>query len=243
MNIESTTVVRKRDALALFTHLLLSSKAGEHIARVILFGSIKKGEVRPDSDVDVLVLTAGSLKETEETVADCALEVGMQTGESVEPLVYCIDELRFPGSYFLYFNLNNGEEIYSMDETELRQSESRGYMELAEEYLDGARCTMQIGHYRLAVDAAYNAAELCAKGFLVLELQDMPSSRGGVILKFSEIYIKTDKLPRKLGRHLNQALAMRNKARYDRHAAVGKTEAEFVMGLTGEMIHALGGIL
>ena len=116
-------------------------------------------------------------------------------------------------------------------------------MELAEEYLDGARDTMQIGHYRLAVDAAYNAAELCAKGFLVLELQDMPSSHGGVIVKFSEIYIKADKLPKKLGRRLNQALAMRNKARYDRHAAVGKTEAEFVMELAGEMIQALAGIV
>jgi uncharacterized protein (UPF0332 family) len=71
----------------------------------------------------------------------------------------------------------------------------------------------------------------------------MPSSHGGVILKFGEIYIKTDKLPKKLGRHLNQALAMRNKARYDRHAVVGKTEAEFVMELTAEMIQALGGIL
>jgi len=88
----------------------------------------------------------GSLRDMEEAVADCALETGLETGESVEPLVYCIDQLRFPGSYFLYFNVNNGEEIYSMDETKLRQSESRGYLELAEEYLDGTKGAMDISH-------------------------------------------------------------------------------------------------
>lgn len=243
MNIQSTAVEKKRNALALFTRFLLSSPLKDYIAKIILFGSLRKGKAKSGSDVDVLVLAAGSLKEMEEAVADCALEAGLETGESVEPLVYCIDELRFPGSYFLYFNLNNGEEIYSMDEKKLRQAESRGYLELAEEYLDGAKGTMEVGHNRLAVDAAYNAAKLCAKGFLVLELEDMPSSHGGVILKFGEIYIKTGKQPRKLGRHLNQALAMRNKARYDRHATVGKTEAEFVMELAEEMIQALARIL
>jgi hypothetical protein len=64
-----------------------------------------------------------------------------------------------------------------LDETKLRQSESRGYLELAEEYFDGARGTVEIGHYRLAVDAAYNAAELCDKGFLILTFHDMPLVR------------------------------------------------------------------
>lgn len=40
-----------------------------------------------------------------------------------------------------------------------------------------------------------------------------------------------------------QPLAVRNKARYDRHATVGKTEAEFVMELAEEMIQALARIL
>ncbi len=104
---------RKRDAVSFFTRLLLSSNAKEHIVKVILFGSLRKGEVRPDSDVDVLIFSSGSLREMEEQAADCALETGIQVGESVEPLVYCIDDLRFPGSYFLKSNLNRGEDIWS----------------------------------------------------------------------------------------------------------------------------------
>ncbi len=146
MKVDPTIIQRKRNALLLFTRLLFSSPLKDYVAKIILFGSVRKGEASSESDVDVLVLAAGSLRDMEETVADCALETGLETGESVEPLVYCIDQLRFPGSYFLYFNVNNGEEIYSVDETNLRQSESRGYLDLAEEYLDGAKGAMDINH-------------------------------------------------------------------------------------------------
>jgi hypothetical protein len=39
-------------------------------------------------------------------------------------------------SFFLYNVSRKGEEIYSMDEAQLRREESRGYRDLALEYLE-----------------------------------------------------------------------------------------------------------
>jgi hypothetical protein len=48
------------------------------------------------SDVDVLILASGNLNEVENAAADAAFEAGMDFGESVEPIVYCLDEVRYP---------------------------------------------------------------------------------------------------------------------------------------------------
>lgn len=78
----------------------MSSPIEKYIAKMVLLGSLRKTEVRADSDVDVLILALDKLREVEEAAADCAFETGLVTGESVEPLVYCLDELRYPTSYF-----------------------------------------------------------------------------------------------------------------------------------------------
>ena len=88
--------------------------------------------------MDVLILASGNLNDLENAAADAAFETGLEVGESVESLVYCLDELKYPGSYFLYTITRNGEEIYSMDEAQIRREESRGYADLAREYLEGA---------------------------------------------------------------------------------------------------------
>lgn|GEM_PF-2075689 len=61
MNIQSTAVEKKRNALALFVRLLLSSPLKDYVAKIILFGSVRKGKANSESDVDILVLAAGSV--------------------------------------------------------------------------------------------------------------------------------------------------------------------------------------
>ena len=122
-----------------------------------------------------------------------------------------------------------------MDEDRIRKEESRGYRYLAAEYLDGSHNCLESRDFRLAVDAAYNAAELCAKGLLLLKLDKLPSSHGGVVVKFSELFIKQGSVSRGLGRSLNKALALRNKSRYDRHARIGKEDAVEVQELAEKM--------
>ena len=126
-----------------------------------------------------------------------------------------------------------------MDEAQIRREESRGYGDLAMEYLECATDSLKSGHTRIAVDAAYNAAELCAKGLLLLKMDKLPTSHGGVVIKFSEIYIKEGLVERNIGRAMNKALALRNKSRYDRHALIGSTEAKDVLKLTEDMIRIL----
>jgi len=235
----SRIIERKRKALALFSQLLLSSPIEKYIGKIILFGSLQKSEVKADSDVDVLVIAWDKLREVEEAAANSAFETGLATGESVEPLVYCLDELRYPSSYFLYTNFLHGEEVYSMDEDQIKAAESKGYRDLAWEYLEAAYDSLKSGHPRLAVDAGYNSAELCAKGLLLFKIDELPSSHGGVAIKFGEIYIKDGPLPRNIGRELSNSLALRNKSRYDRHAMIGQEEADKVLKLADEMIKIL----
>jgi len=142
---------KKQKALSLFIEKLLKTEAKGSIARIILFGSLLKGEAK---------------------------EVGMATGESVESLIRCVDEARYPQSYFLYYNLKREREVYSMDVEGLKRKEAQNYLKLASEYLDGSRANCQKGYFRIAVDAAYNACELIVKG--LLRLPDIPSSRGGL---------------------------------------------------------------
>ena len=52
------------------------------------------------SDVDVLILASGNMNAVENAAADAAFEAGMEFGESVEPLVYCLDEVRYPQFLF-----------------------------------------------------------------------------------------------------------------------------------------------
>jgi uncharacterized protein (UPF0332 family)/predicted nucleotidyltransferase len=235
----SPTIERKRKALDRFSRYLLSSPQGKNVGKIILFGSLNRGEVRDSSDVDVLVLASGNLNEMENAAADAAFETGLEVGESVEPLVYCLDEMRYPGSYFLYTITRNGEEIYSMDEDRIRREESRGYADLGREYLEGATDSLRSGHLRLAVDAAYNATELCAKGLLVLKTDKLPASHGGVVVKFSELFVKEGLVERNLGRAMNKSLALRNKSRYDNHALIGNKEAKEVLKLAKAILRIL----
>lgn len=231
----SKLIERKRKALKFFSSHLLSSPGGKHVGKIILFGSLVNNEIQAESDVDVLILALDNLNEVEDAAAEASLDTGLEIGESVEPLVYCVGERRYPSSYFLYSITCNGEEIYSMDEDQIRKEESRGYRDLAAEYLIGSINCLTNGDFRLAVDAAYNAAELCAKGLLLFKLDKLPSSHGGVVIKFSELFIKVGLASRDIGRSLNKALASRNKSRYDRHARIGKEDAEEVQRIAEAM--------
>ncbi len=73
----------KQKALDDFTARLLQSSK-DHIARIILFGSVLYGEGQPESDVDVLVFGTDRLRELSEACAAASFETAMQWGESGE---------------------------------------------------------------------------------------------------------------------------------------------------------------
>jgi predicted nucleotidyltransferase len=106
---------RKEEALQRFVPKLLASKVGGSIARLLLFGSVAKGEAREGSDIDILVIATEAMEEVSRACAEAAFEVAVETGESIEPLVRCVDQARHPQSYFLYWTLHSGQEVYQME--------------------------------------------------------------------------------------------------------------------------------
>lgn len=227
----------KWQALDDFTARLLSSPVKDDIARIVLFGSVLDGEDQPESDVDVLVFGTDRLRELSEACAAASFETAMQWGESVEPLVYCIDDMRFPQSYFLYDTLRRGKEIYRMDEETLRRREAEAALALAREYLASAEDASAHGHYRLAVDGAYNSAEFAVRGLLHLaKLEKMPGSHGGTVQMFGKHYVMTGLVTPEQGHRLNVHLELRNKARYDFHARITQDDARDTLALAKELI-------
>lgn len=226
---------RKRRAAEMFVARLLESPARPYVAYVLLHGSSASRKARPESDVDVLVFRTDGGGIVERACDEASFQVALEAAESVEPLVYSLNERRYPASYFLYRAIRDGEVLYAMSGEEIRQEEIRGLRELAAEYLDGARELERQKRYRLAVDLAYNAAELVVKGLVLLKAERLPRTRGGLVGRFGELYVRTGELHADMGRRLREALRYRNLARYDRAAIIGPAEAEAVIRLAEEL--------
>jgi uncharacterized protein (UPF0332 family) len=230
---------KKLKALDYFKNRLLNSDVKDMIAEIILFGSVANGEATPDSDIDVLVFTFGDLKKVSYACADASMRTGIETKESVEPLVYCIDDLRYVNSYFIYNVVKNGKEVYKLDEKELLRGEVKGYLELAKSYHQTFKRLIVENDFRVAVDVGYNAAELCVKGLLLLKMEGFPRTHGGLVQKFGELYVKPKLIADDVGQALNIALENRNKARYDYHAKITKEDTEDIERLATTLIGIL----
>jgi len=161
---------------------LLNSEVKDCIAKVVLFGSYAKGQASADSDIDVLVLTTEN-NEAGQVVMD-------------------IDSFYLHRDYFTYNVLRYGQEIYSMDKNEIKTAMLGKLKDLAEEYQESAQEVLDNGRIRLAVDAAYNAAELAAKDLILCKQDDLPGSHGGIVAGFGKLYVKTEELDKSIGREL-----------------------------------------
>jgi uncharacterized protein (UPF0332 family)/predicted nucleotidyltransferase len=218
--------------------LLLKSNIGHQIAKIIWFGSTLKGTARQDSDVDLLVITEDG-EVIRDRIADILLDFQMTKDSPLEIVTSNIDELYPITDYFLKNVLTYGQEVYSMPEKDLKRAAANHYLSLAQEYSASAKDSIEREHYRLGVDGAYNSAELAVKGLLVLEVNDLPGSHGGIAQKFGELYVKSGAVKREIGRKLNRCLDLRNSARYKFTAKVGKEDAHGVLDLAEDMISLL----
>lgn len=230
---------RKREALDFFTQKLLTSEVKDSIAKIILFGSFLKGKTKADSDIDLFIAALDNLNAVSDICAELSLEALFKYGERIEPLVGSIKDLRRNDSYFTRRVLKGGKEIFSMKEEALRKGEAGNSLNLAVEYLNQSRANLELGNFRLIVDGAYNAAELCAKGLLLLKGEEIPKRHGSIVKRLSEAYIKTGELPREIGRAFNRSLEIRSKARYEYHAAITEHEAKEMLKLAEEFVKAL----
>jgi uncharacterized protein (UPF0332 family)/predicted nucleotidyltransferase len=229
----------KLDAVADFAAHLLNSPVGDAVARIVLFGSVADGEARPESDIDLLIIGTENLRALGELSSAIAYDVLLERGELVSPMVYGWTEAEYPPTWFLYDSLRRGREVFRMQESELRHREAQGWWALAADYLRQAQGAGQDGSFRLAVDGAYNAAELALKGLLILRLERLPTSHGGLVQIFSREYIVTGEVDRSLGRQLSVALELRSKARYSPEAEITAEHLAQVTTLAQELVDLL----
>jgi len=226
----------KKDAAKDFTQILLASDIGGEVIKVILFGSVAKEEAKEESDIDLLVIASGNLDKVRDAAAEASFHTWLKFHQGVEPIVYCVDSLRFGNSMFLEQAFRKGQEVFSVTEDERLNKEARDYLALAEQYLGSAKRNLSEGDFRVAIDVAYNSAELCAKALIFLRGAEIPGSHGGVVNRFGELYVQSGEVPKGLGRSLNRHLELRNRARYDPHAEITPEGAKGVIEIAEEMI-------
>lgn len=229
----------KLRATADFAARLLASTVGNTVSRIVLFGSVAYGEARPDSDVDLLIIGIENLHALHEQSLDIAHKILLERGELVSPMVYGVTEAKYPSTWFLHNSLQLGQEVYQMQESELRRKDAQAWWALAVEYLRQARCAGQNDNFRLAVDGAYNAAELAVKGLLILRLERLPTSHGGLVQIFSREYVVTGEVNRVIGHRLSASLELRSKSRYSREAEITAEHLMQVAALAQELIDLL----
>ncbi len=229
----------KLNAAADFAARLLNGPEGDRVARIVLFGSVARGEAGSGSDVDLLVIGVDNLDSLQQQARAAAADILLEGSDCVSPMVYDLAETEYPPTWFLYHSLKTGREVYRMNEAELRRREAEGWWALATEYLRQARRASQDGSFRLAVDGAYNAAELAVKGLLILRIEQLPRSHGGLVQIFGREYVTTGAVDRLLSHRLSAALESRSKARYDRGAKIAAEHVEEAAALAEELISLL----
>ena len=72
----------------------LKAKYGERIERIILFGSVARGDYREDSDVDLVVVTPESTHDLQWDVAGDAMDLLARDGVLASVLVLTVAEWR-----------------------------------------------------------------------------------------------------------------------------------------------------
>ena len=122
---------KKREAAHFFVERL-NERARDLLLKVILFGSVARGEAREESDIDILVY-AKDVDKVREICADLQLETWIIFREPVEYLVYPISYLR------KRLFIGRKEVLFEMEEEEIRYEEAGGLYELACEFLEGAK--------------------------------------------------------------------------------------------------------
>lgn len=233
---------RKLEALRVFVQRLLASPARDQIAKIILFGSVARGEANADSDVDVMVFGYAPLKRADDAALDSAFATQLELDVHIEPMIRTESEYAQPVSDFLQRILKDGQEVYSMDEQTLARHAAESFYNLALKYRAQAQRNYDPnddGARRVAIDVAYNASELCAKGMLRLVAEQLPKTHSGLNTFFSDQFVKTGQAPETLGRDFAVGLRYRNDARYDGDAIITAEMAQEVFRLADRMIMLL----
>ncbi len=86
--------IPKRGIIELFVKTL-KKRYGNKIDRIILFGSVARGEDREDSDIDILLVTNYDSFKMQRLVSDIVVDILLKTGVYVSVKVLSSEEYNF----------------------------------------------------------------------------------------------------------------------------------------------------
>ncbi|MBI3989176.1 MAG: nucleotidyltransferase domain-containing protein, partial [candidate division NC10 bacterium] len=124
-------VERYRKDVERLKEALLASPVGERVIKIYLFGSVARGTVTEQSDIDVLIVLKNGADAAEQ-IADVLLSLQMEGCGPLGPLTCSVEDLIAPKDYFLYTVTRRGKEIYSMPEEEIRREGARRLRDLVQ---------------------------------------------------------------------------------------------------------------
>ena len=123
-----------------------------------------------------------------------------------------------------------------------RSDEIQALMQKARQALDDAELLLDHDRVEAAVNRIYYAAFDAAKAALLTK-GETPSSHSGVKTRFSYHFLRTEDIPRDVGRTLAEAEAMRNKGDYDAFAVFDVEAARDMWNDVHVFVDAVGDLL
>ena len=218
----------------------IEKRIGKDIYSIYLFGSLAKGTYHNGSDIDILLIYSDDreLDKVEEVVDEVCLSIACEYGEAPEVVLMSFTEYKngLGNSPFLWEVLNHGKPMLVKGESTEWMLDFKDYLKLAEEYLSYAKDALKNRKIRLAIDSAYNSAELLSKSLIISAGNELASSHGGIVGQFGKIFIMSGKMSKEVGKGLNKALRLRALARYRPDAKLTLEDANIVVSLAEEIM-------
>ncbi len=85
---------------------------GDKIEKIILFGSLARGEAREESDIDILVITSGNRFEMQKNLSGIAVDILLKTGEYILAKAVTTEEYSFMKKINTGFYRNIAKNIF-----------------------------------------------------------------------------------------------------------------------------------
>lgn len=139
----------KHRALEEFLRRLEAQPVWDRVVKVVLYGSVLRGDAGEESDIDVLLVAAGNLQDVEEAAYDVAFTVMLEMDQRVEPLVYCLDDYCSTRPFLIAVR-QQGKEIYSMtpDDMARRQAPTLHCGARSARHPRGTRHPLRLANHR-----------------------------------------------------------------------------------------------
>jgi len=194
---------------------LLVQRLGSRVCRVVLFGSVAKGDADADSDIDILVILDAVDEQARRVIAETAFETSIAHDESIEYLTMDIEEYmrKTPDNSLIYEVEATGRILYRNPGSEIERA--RKLAKLAEEYHSYAEECAKRLMLRAAIDLGQSAVELLLKAAILAKDKSLPKAHGGYIRRFGELYVVPGSIDREIISGLYKVLELRNKSRYE----------------------------